>query len=146
MPFDATPGLRIADLSFSPGHEGLRRLALLLRQPPEDFEFHFSFLYSDSNRGLINKLGRVCFGVRSCGAAGCALGLAYHCWPEFRAEADRGILARSFGDAACKVFGLSHSTVDKLFYIGLSDRLEKKMSAVTPEDVAMAIDEYLAVH
>lgn len=146
MPFNAAPISKTAaeeDLSYATGREGLRRLAILLRQPHEDFAFYFGFLYDKPSRNPLKRVARALLGVRTCGAAGCALGLAYHCWPQFRAQVDCGIKSQAFAYAAYNTFSINYTTADNLFYPNLADRLGKRMSAITPEDVAAAIDEYL---
>lgn len=68
----------------------------------------------------------------------CAMGLAVQLWNLSGGECTY-TLARAFSE---DIRDFDRSTLD--IFCGLSSKLHKKMCCVTPEDVADALDEYLA--
>ena len=113
--------------TFTPGPEGLRKLAWVLRHPEVWPQHRWSFL-------------TICDDVGACGTIGCAVGVAHRMWPA-------GI-AMSLGVAsAAKAFGIPQEDARYLFasvapYVG--ETYAKRPQHVTPLDVADAIDSYLA--
>jgi hypothetical protein len=125
MPFDSTP---IFDpLTFSPGREGLRKLARLLRHGmPAQFRWDFRTI-----------------GAEECGTHGCAIGLARAVWPEAR-EAMPG-KAESWSREVADTFGMSHAKAYEIFFDPTTYRRRwGEMHLVTPADVADAIEKFLA--
>ena len=113
-----------AGLSFSPGREGLRRLAEVLRQKTPRFTWDFGTVYTEEE----------------CGSKGCAYGLARFLWPHDIAVEEFG--QSDFTRIMAEAFGLYIEDSRALFS---SDRTYgKDYSEVTPNDVADAIDRYLS--
>lgn len=114
--------------AFVRGPEGLHQLAHLLRQDmPEGFLWDFTEI-------SVRRSG--------CRTCGCALGLAKYVWPEFD---EPGASARLL---AAHLFKMPDIVVDRIFYDrSRVDRPHayagKAMDAITPSDVANAIDDYL---
>jgi hypothetical protein len=146
MPFEGLePGFD--PLVFSPGREGLRKLAFLLRgSMPERFEWDFTITHRQMD----------------CGSVGCAYGLAVTVWPEHM-EAG-GVCfrpgSRTFLEIMSDAFGVTDSDCRRLFAFSedgpfLEARgLERRGLPCTPEEVirrgptpsqvADVIDHYLA--
>ena len=110
MPFDSTP---IFDrLTFSPGREGLRKLAYVLRHKelwPADHVWNY----------------------KCCGQ--CAMGIANELWSEVN-----GINTFRMSQA----FEITESAAIRIFIF--ARRSGQQMGDVGPEQVADAIDNYLA--
>lgn len=112
--------------TFSPGHEGLRKLAWVLRHPEVWPVTHrWNFLFTLEPRG--------------CGTAGCAIGVASLMW-------GRTIKPEKGTTAMEKPFALSE--MDAMLFFSCADpwRLEtynKPADKIIPSDVADAIDRYL---
>ena len=122
MPFDDRGFLKDDALTFSPGKEGLRKLAVLLRADmPENFRWDYSV--PCDRRG-------------ACGTIGCAYGLAKTVWPELELHGIEMI------GTLCKAFGLETYAAIEIFYCART--YGKEWRQVTPHDVANAIDRYLA--
>ena len=123
--------------TFTPGLEGLRKLAWVLRHPEVWQRAHrwtFTFLQKPDD----------------CGTAGCALGVAGSVWPEFqkRIRYDYGYPWMPGGTVAA-TFGIPKKTASDIFCMQASDEVSqrvygKPMHRVAPADVASAIDSYLA--
>lgn len=118
---------------FEPGHEGLRRLAVVLRRPlPFWFIWDFAVISKDMP-------GRVC---------GCALTLARTIWPEFRAiSASEPDVPRQMR-AERLAFNMQKKDFTAIFGTNLGDWEhwaygKKSAGDVSPTDVAEAIDSYL---
>ena len=122
---------------FARGLKGLENLAIALESEQQwrdkIMSWDFSIEY-DNER------------IEGCGAAGCALGLAYFIWPEFtkRAELDtRHRLFQFFRPAAEEIFDIPTYVAQALFYD--SDTYgHRYMKDVEPGEVAAKIREYLA--
>lgn len=131
------------DLSFVPGHEGLRRLAVLLRREmPRDFTWDFSTVCREVT-------GRFPWSA-SCGTAGCAIGLARICWPNFPTARLRSINMLANGDQAIEAaaLGMDIDNYRRIFGIGQGEETwiysNEGHEEVAPAEVADAIDRYLA--
>jgi hypothetical protein len=122
MKFPITDG----PLAFVQGHEGLRRLALLL----DDQEKWEQRLRWDFKTVLSNP--------NTCETSGCAMGLAAVAWPDQ--------FGRSFGAGATdvfvqKAFGISTWVVESIFW---GAAYEEHEGLVTPGLMAAEIRAYLA--
>ena len=112
--------------TFSPGREGLRKLAWVLRHPevwPKSHRWDFSQVLEKG----------------SCGTAGCAIGVAAMVWP---ASLPFACLSPLCGDDQSL-----RSEVEHIFLPtgqGCHHLYGKSIMEVTPLDVADAIDSYLA--
>lgn len=124
MPFDSKPEARpTSPPPFVPGREGLAQLARLLRQDmPQGFMWDFAIGYDRRSH--------------PCGSVGCAYGLCCHLWPELFQD---GFIVNEMAVR----FGISHEISERLF-INVGNFYGKRMFEITPEDVANAIDRYLA--
>lgn len=127
MPFDNKEF--DSPLIFTPGKEGLRKLAYLLRQQmPAKFEWKYGVVYAESE----------------CGTAGCAMGLARFVWPE--AAAAIPLLFRGTAtDAAtvARLFDMPLEVAEDIFFFGYACK-SRRHSEIKPVAVADAIDKYLA--
>ena len=123
--------------TFTPGHNGLRKLAWVLRHPEVwQRTHHWTFT-------VLQK-------PDDCGTAGCALGVAGSVWPEFqkRIRHDYGY-AWMPGKTVAAAFGIPMKMAAEIFCMDASDEVSqrvygKPMHRVAPADVASAIDSYLA--
>jgi hypothetical protein len=126
MPFDSAPQQADDLLTFTPGREGLRKLATLLRmQMPPTFEWDYAYSEITSE----------------CGTQGCAFGLCRVMWPESFEKERRGF--RMVTQMATR-FGLSFDDSRELFQSSYGRESAHKWSNVRPAEVADAIDAYLA--
>lgn len=120
MPFDSMP----LDKEKQKARDRGFQLAHALRNLPETHEWDFSFSG----------------GKTKCGSIGCAIGLAYVIWPEFRET-------RGNSELEAKFFGLEERPyIDVVF--GYGDWFQKNdsildMSDVTPEMVADELERVL---
>ncbi len=130
MPFDSAPEQADDLLTFSPGREGLRKLATLLRmQMPPRFRWNFMKVRVQDNK---------------CGTVGCAIGLAMTTWPEVASAIPISGSGEKFTDEGSAVARLFNMPVIEAFRIFYSGRLYECFGNATPTDVADAIDAYLA--
>jgi hypothetical protein len=127
MPFDSQETAPFDPLTFSPGDEGLRKLAWVLRHPevwPKGHVWDFSKILTHV----------------PCGTVGCAMGIARRMWPRAIGSACSGSLARAFD--------LDETDMVDIF-VGPSSRFYSRAALIdidglTPLDVADAIHRYLA--
>lgn len=122
MPFDLSP--EFDPLVFTPGREGLRKLAWVLRHPETwpKHEWNFGTIYEST----------------SCGTVGCAMGLAAAMWPEH-------IGARPCTAILEDALGIPEPALEKLFVSAPTEYYGgKRFTEIEPKDVADAIDSYLA--
>ena len=119
--------------TFTPGLEGLRKLAWVLRHPevwPKGQSWNFMFVEYE----------------QSCGTMGCAIGIGRNLWPELK----DATTTMAFGADVAKTaqaFKIAPGDAHELFYdiraYGQEDT-GAGFARVTPADVASAIDAYLA--
>ena len=115
--------------TFSPGREGLRKLAWVLRHPevwPGKHMWDF--------RHVLDRNG--------CGTVGCAMGVGCLLWPEHFEEAILRTQEAARSIPTARLFNISEPEAKALFYSGRGYGL--RMGAVTPAMVASAIDAALA--
>lgn len=147
VPASEMRDLSVEDLSFVPGREGLRRLAIhLRREMPEGFYWDFCTLNEPIHRSS-GLLGLPIFRKfrKQCGAKGCALGLARNIWPTFptagrRYPEDDDVDSEQSIEA--EAFGMPVEDYKAIFWT--NGDYGKPHEEVLPSDVADAIDEYLA--
>jgi hypothetical protein len=121
MPFDATPTID-NPLTFSPGKEGLRKLAYVLRHKELWLKHKWNFMTP--------------FRETECGTVGCALGIARVMWPE------KIIANGRICEQLAAQFDMSPSAASDIFHGGAFTHME--IHHITPVVVADAIDRYLA--
>lgn len=122
MPFDASPEFDV--FTFSPGKEGLRKLAYVLRHP-EMWRSH-RWVYSVTEER------------NECGTSGCAIGVARCVWPEARSLLPTRVAGLEEHISA--VFAMDEIDAERLFLLGT---FATQTNMITAEDVADAIDRYL---
>ena len=106
--------------TFSPGLEGLRKLAWVLRHPevwPKSHTWSFSKVLTQTD----------------CGTIGCAIGLATEFWHR-----------PNFDETIQSLAMTSNAEITNIFAPISRGPYGKPNSRVTPDDVASAIDSYLA--
>lgn len=132
MPFDPIPyEAPVEDLSYAKGVEGLRRLASLLEK--EELWRNTVMTWDFGDLHYPTPLS-------SCGSAGCAIGLAYVMWPEFRRKTSHD----SLWYAALETFHITNDQGVDIFGGGLANRLDKEVEDVTTGEVATAIREFIS--
>jgi hypothetical protein len=121
-------------VTFRFGHDGLRDIAAVLRQPlPPFFDWDFAVLAP-----RVPKPGRLC---------GCAITYARFVWPDFAAVAKAEPDVKRQQRAEARALNMRLVPYKAIFGLHIADiwcYAKTSAADITPSDVADAIDAYLA--